>query len=99
MPRLMDPFKGLIDQELARFEKRLDAVLEADIDLAHEIARYMATLKGKRLRPALALLSAKAAGGWNEKVIDSAAAVEIRSRPAFLHGMRQLSLVAVVMTP
>ena len=73
----MDPFKGLIDQELARFEKRLDAVLQADVDLAHEIARYMATLKGKRLRPALALLSAKAAGGWNEKVIDAAAAVEM----------------------
>ena len=81
----MDLFKGLIDQELAHFEKRLDAVLEADVDLAHQIARYMATLKGKRLRPALALLSAKAAGGWNEKVIDSAAAVEMIHAATMVH--------------
>ena len=58
----MDFFKGLIDQELARFEERLDFVLAADVELVHEIARYMATLRGKRLRPALALLSAKAFG-------------------------------------
>ena len=73
----MDPFKGLIDQELSRFERRLGAVLEADVELVHEIARYMSTLKGKRLRPALALLSAKAAGDWNEQVIDAAVAVEM----------------------
>lgn len=81
----MDPFKGLIDRELARFEKRLDAVLSADIELVHEIARYMATLKGKRLRPGLALLSAKAAGGWNEQVIDAAAAVEMIHAATMVH--------------
>ena len=58
----MNPFKGLIEEELERFEKRLDEVLVADVDLAHDIARYMSTLKGKRLRPALALLSGQAAG-------------------------------------
>ena len=44
----MNPFKGLIEEELERFEKRLDEVLVADVDLAHDIARYMSTLKGKR---------------------------------------------------
>ena len=42
----MNPFKGLIEEELERFEKRLDEVLVADVDLAHDIARYMSTLKG-----------------------------------------------------
>ena len=81
----MDPFKGLIDRELARFERRLDAVLQADVELAHEIARYMATLRGKRLRPALALLSAKAAGDWNEQVIDAAVAVEMIHAATMAH--------------
>jgi octaprenyl-diphosphate synthase len=71
----MDPFKGLIDKELVLFEERLDAALNADVDLVHEIARYMSTLKGKRLRPALAILSAQATGAdWNEKVVDAAVA-------------------------
>ena len=81
----MDPFKDLIDQELLRFERPLDDVLEADVELAHEIARYMSTLKGKRLRPALALLSAKAAGEWNEQVIDAAVAVEMIHAATMVH--------------
>ena len=72
----MNPFKGLIEEELERFEKRLDEVLVADVDLAHDIARYMSTLKGKRLRPALALLSGQAAGlPESEQVIEAAVAV------------------------
>jgi len=81
----MDFFKGLIDQELARFEERLDFVLAADVELVHEIARYMSTLKGKRLRPALALLSAKAAGDWDERVIDAAVAIEMIHAATMVH--------------
>jgi octaprenyl-diphosphate synthase len=82
----MDPFKGLIDKELVRFEERLDAALNADVDLVHEIARYMSTLKGKRLRPALAILSAQATGAdWNEKVVDAAVAVEMIHAATMVH--------------
>ena len=81
----MDPCIGLIDQELARFEKRLNAALNADVELVHVIARYMATLKGKRLRPALTLLVAKAAGDWNEQLIDAAVAVEMIHAATMAH--------------
>ena len=81
----MDPCIGLIDQDLARFEKRLNAELNADVELVHVIARYMATLKGKRLRPALILLVAKASGDWNEQLIDTAVAVEMIHAATMAH--------------
>ena len=81
----MDPCIGLIDQELARFEKRLNAELNADVELVHVIARYMATLKGKRFRPALIMLVAKASGRWNEQLIDTAVAVEMIHAATMAH--------------
>lgn len=82
----MDPFKGLIDAELERFEERLDEVLNADVELVHGIARYMSTLKGKRLRPALALLSAQATGAAGSKeVIEAAVAVEMIHAATMVH--------------
>ena len=81
----MDPRIGLLDQELARFEKRLNAELNADVELVHVIARYMATLKGKRFRPTLILLVAKASGRWNEQLIDAAVAVEMIHAATMAH--------------
>lgn len=81
----MDPFTSLIDKELGLFEERLDAVLHADVELVHQIARYMSTLKGKRLRPALALLSARAVGSWDERMIDAAVAVEMLHAATMVH--------------
>ncbi len=82
----MDPFKGLIDKELKCFEEKLDAALHADVDLVHEIARYMSTLRGKRLRPALALLSFQATGAqWNEQILDAAVVVEMIHAATMVH--------------
>ena len=81
----MNPFLGLIEDDLSRFELRLDQALHADVELVHEIARYMATLKGKRLRPALALLGAKASGPWDERIIDAAVSVEMIHAATMIH--------------
>ena len=85
MARPMDPLTGLIQKELGLFEERLDAALRADVELVHQIARYMATLKGKRLRPALALLGAQAVGTTDERVIDAAVAVEMIHAATMMH--------------
>ena len=81
----MNPFTGLIDKELGLFEERLDAVLHADVELVHQIARYMSTLRGKRLRPALALLSTRAVDSWDERIIDAAVAVEMLHAATMVH--------------
>lgn len=81
----MDPLTNPITVELARFEERLDVALQADVELVHEIARYMATLKGKRLRPVLALLSGQACGRCDDRVIEAAVAVELIHGATVVH--------------
>jgi octaprenyl-diphosphate synthase len=81
----MDRFTAPIRQELQLFEEKLDVALQADVRLANDIARYMATLQGKRLRPALALLGAKAVGVIDRRVIDAAVAVEMIHAATMIH--------------
>src|SRR5688572_28856047 len=56
---LYSPIAG----ELAEVERRLKAELRSDHAFVDELVRYGCLLGGKRLRPALLLLTAKAAGG------------------------------------
>ena len=81
----MDPFLSPIQNEMERVEEGLDAALQSDVELAHEVARYMATLKGKRLRPALVLLGAKATKEWDERIIDAAVAIEMIHAATMIH--------------
>jgi octaprenyl-diphosphate synthase len=81
----MNPLTDPIAAELARFEERLDVALQADVELVHEIARYMATLKGKRFRPMLTLLSGLASGRCDDRVIAAAVAVELIHGATVVH--------------
>lgn len=81
----MDQLLGPIQEQITLVEKRLDQALQSEVELVHEVARYMAGLKGKRFRPALALLAAQAAGAWDDRVIDAAAAVEMIHTATIMH--------------
>jgi octaprenyl-diphosphate synthase len=81
----MNPLLGSIQEEMALFEKRLDEALQAEVELVHEVARYMAPVKGKRLRPALTILCARATGGWDDRVINAAVAVEMIHSATMIH--------------
>ena len=81
----MDKFFGLIQEEMELFEQRLDRALNSDVELAHQVARYMSTVKGKRLRPALALMCAKAVGSWSDRIIDGAVVVEMIHAATMIH--------------
>lgn len=81
----MDLLTAPIAHELELFDQRMDDALRADVELAHEIARYMAALQGKRLRPTLALLSARAVGYEDERAIDAAVAVEMIHAATMIH--------------
>jgi octaprenyl-diphosphate synthase len=61
--RLLDQLYAPIAAELADVERRLKAELRSDHPFVDELVRYGCLLGGKRLRPALLLLAAKAAGG------------------------------------
>jgi octaprenyl-diphosphate synthase len=81
----MDQFLGLIQEEMELFEQRLDKALQSDVQLVHEVSRYMSTVKGKRLRPALAFMCAKAVGAWDKRIIDAAVVVEMIHAATMIH--------------
>ena len=81
----MDQLVGPIKKEIDLFERRLDEMLQSDVEMVHQVARYMATLKGKRLRPALVVLSAKATGLWNGGIIDAGVGVEMIHAATMVH--------------
>jgi octaprenyl-diphosphate synthase len=60
--RLLDQLYAPIAAELAEVERRLKAELRSEHAFVDELVRYGCLLGGKRLRPALLLLAAKATG-------------------------------------
>src|SRR5262245_16838944 len=71
-----------------RVDARLDALLpraDADPPVIHEAMRYSVLAGGKRLRPALVLLGARAAGGDEASVLGIACAVEFVHTYSLIH--------------
>ncbi len=81
-----------IEQYLAKWAPAVDAELERLLPEAdrrprviHEAMRYSVMAGGKRLRPCLVLLGARAAGGREEDVLGVAAAVELVHTYSLIH--------------
>ena len=67
-----------IAEDLVAVNARLVRALESDDPFLAEVASHVASAGGKRLRPALALASARVGGvGATEPVVDGAVAVEL----------------------
>ena len=62
----------LIQDDLARVEKKIGAESVASVEAVTTIGQYLQSAGGKRLRPALLLLSAGAAGGDSARAGDTA---------------------------
>ncbi len=60
---LLQQLYAPVSGELAEVERRLKAELRSDFPFVDELVRYGCLLGGKRLRPALVLLTAKAVSG------------------------------------
>ncbi len=72
--------------ELAEVETVLRAELQSDYPFVDELVRYGCLLGGKRMRPALLLLAAKAAGGRTTRAhITLAAVVEMIHTATLVH--------------
>jgi len=74
-----------IRRDIERFEKRLKRALRSDVDLVDRVARYLASVKGKRLRPSLVILTAKTLDIRSEEVLDAAVAVELIHTATLVH--------------
>jgi octaprenyl-diphosphate synthase len=74
-----------IRNELEQFEEYFRIAMRSKIAFVDTIARYIVKQKGKRIRPALVLLTAKACGEVNESTFRGAALVEILHTATLIH--------------
>lgn len=74
-----------IKNELTVFEGVYSSSLRSKIQLVDWIAKYMLKQKGKKIRPVLVLLSAKACGEINERTYRGAALVELLHSATLIH--------------
>lgn len=74
-----------IEPELTEFHLRFSSYLENKSSLLEEIIRYILQQKGKRIRPALVLLSAKLTGGVNDRSYRGAILVELLHTATLVH--------------
>ncbi|MCL5029736.1 MAG: polyprenyl synthetase family protein [Bacteroidetes bacterium] len=74
-----------IKSELEIFEDLFKQTLKSNVLLVDLIARYLIRQKGKKVRPLLVLLSAKVAGGVNERTYRGAVLVELLHTATLVH--------------
>jgi octaprenyl-diphosphate synthase len=74
-----------IKTELDRFNELFKDSMKSKVGLVDLIARYIIRQKGKKIRPLLVLLSAKVAGGVNERTYRGAVLVELLHTATLVH--------------
>jgi len=77
----------LVQEELRRVEKKISAESVASVDAVTAIGKYLQSSGGKRLRPALLLMSAKLVGNGDapDSAVELGAVVELLHAATLLH--------------
>jgi octaprenyl-diphosphate synthase len=81
----MEVFRNLIKADLDAVEQVIRDRLASDVPLIRQVAEYLVSSGGKRLRPALVLLSAGASGYAGRAHLEIAAVVEFIHTATLLH--------------
>ena len=74
-----------ITQELVALELRLKQSINSDIELATEVSSYIVKSGGKRIRPTITILIAKALGYRGTGLINLATAIELLHTATLIH--------------
>jgi octaprenyl-diphosphate synthase len=74
-----------VKEELDIFDGRFRSAIRSKVAFVDMVARYIVKQKGKRIRPALVLLSARACGGVNESTYRGASLIEILHTATLIH--------------
>jgi octaprenyl-diphosphate synthase len=75
----------LVSEDLAEVEKAIDIESLASVETVTRISHYLQQSGGKRLRPALVLLSARFSGGGGKTAIQLGAVVEMIHAATLVH--------------
>ena len=82
MPKQM---VGLIETDLQQVEEAIARHLESEVSFISEVARYVLSSGGKRIRPVLLILSARLWNYVGERVYDLSAVIEFIHTATLLH--------------
>jgi len=77
--------QSLVDVDMKAVDALIQRCLQSDVTLVNQLSNYIINSGGKRLRPMLALLMARACGYRDEKHVDIAAIVEFIHTATLLH--------------
>ena len=80
-----EQIKSLVSDDFIELDQLIDRELKSDVPLALEISRYVVQSGGKRLRPLMVLLSARAVGYAGKDHIKLATLVEFLHTATLLH--------------
>lgn len=81
----MDSIYAPIAEPLSRIERRIATELQSEYEAIGEVLRHGTQLGGKRLRPALLLLAASAAGEINEHHVTLGTVIEMVHTATLIH--------------
>ena len=74
-----------IAQDLERVEEAINVHLESDVGFIGDVARYVLSSGGKRIRPVLLILSARLCNYIGERIYDLSAVIEFIHTATLLH--------------
>lgn len=81
----IEEINALVGADLSAVDQRIESRLYSDVVLINQLSHYIIGSGGKRLRPILVLLSAKAVGYTGQKHIDVACIIELVHTATLLH--------------
>ena len=82
---MAENIKDSVTAEFARVDEVIVELLQSDVEMVENIGHYIINAGGKRMRPLLVLLSAKALGSIEDAHIRFAAVVEFIHTATLLH--------------
>jgi octaprenyl-diphosphate synthase len=81
----LDEIRALVAADLTAVDARIRSQLASDVALVSQVGEYIIGAGGKRLRPLLVVLAARAAGATGEGHIAAAALIEFIHTATLLH--------------
>lgn len=81
----IDQISAPVKKELDELEQIFEKTLHSDVPLVEQVVRYIATLRGKRLRPMLVFLTTKMLGDINAKSLQAGLVVELLHTATLVH--------------
>ena len=78
-------YKKVISEELEALESSLALSVSSEIELATEVSNYLVNSGGKRIRPAICILVAKAFGYSGDDLIRLASSIELLHTATLIH--------------